>query len=124
MATTILIVDDDKEIADLLEFYLLNEGYSVHKSYHGEEALQFIEQQPVDLLILDVMMPKLDGLEVCRRIRLSNNTPILMLSAKVEDMDKIIGLTTGADDYMEKPFNPLELIARVKALLRRATMHN
>lgn len=122
MEPTILIVDDDKEIAALLEFYLINEGYRVYKSYDGEEALDLIAQQSIDLLILDVMMPKLNGLEVCRRIRKNKNTPILMLSAKVEDMDKIIGLTTGADDYMEKPFNPLELVARVKALIRRATM--
>lgn len=124
MEPTILIVDDDKEIAELLEFYLINEGYNVYKSYDGKEALKVIAQQSIDLLILDVMMPKLNGLEVCRQIRINKSTPILMLSAKVEDMDKIIGLTTGADDYMEKPFNPLELVARVKALLRRATMQN
>lgn len=124
MEPTILIVDDDKEIAKLLEFYLINEGYNVYKSYDGKEALKVIAQQSIDLLILDVMMPKLNGLEVCRQIRINKSTPILMLSAKVEDMDKIIGLTTGADDYMEKPFNPLELVARVKALLRRATMQN
>src|SRR5690625_3294826 len=124
MEPTILIVDDDKEIAELLEFYLINEGYNVYKSYDGKEALKVIAQQSIDLLILDVMMPKLNGLEVCRQIRINKSTPILMLSAKVEDMDKIIGLTTGADDYMEKPFNPLELVARVKALLRRSTMQN
>lgn len=122
MAPTILVVDDDKVIAKLLEFYLVNEGYNVYKSYDGQEALKVIAQQSIDLLILDVMMPKLDGLEVCRQIRINKSTPILMLSAKVEDMDKIIGLTTGADDYMEKPFNPLELVARVKALIRRTTM--
>lgn len=124
MVLNILIVDDDKEIAELLEFYLTSEGYNVYKSYDGEEALKVIAQQSIDLLILDIMMPKLDGLEVCRRIRVNKSIPILMLSAKVEDMDKIIGLTTGADDYMEKPFNPLELVARVKALLRRSTMQN
>lgn len=122
MKTTILIVDDDKEIAELLQFYLDNEGYNVFQALDGEEALKIISQQSIDLLILDVMMPKMDGLEVCRKVRETKNTPILMLSAKVEDMDKIIGLTTGADDYMEKPFNPLEVVARVKALLRRVQM--
>lgn len=117
-------MDDDKEIAKLLELYLKNEGYEVYKSYDGEDALKIIDQQSIDLLILDVMMPKIDGLEVCRQIRINKNIPILMLSAKVEDMDKIIGLMTGADDYMGKPFNPLELVARVKALIRRATMQN
>src|SRR5690625_359995 len=122
MGTTILIVDDDKDIVALLELYLKNEGYKIFKGYDGEEALKIIDQQSIDLVILDVMMPKIDGLEVCKQIRNSQNTPILMLSAKVEDMDKIIGLMTGADDYMGKPFNPLELVARVKALLRRSTM--
>lgn len=122
MGRTILIIDDDKDIVSLLELYLKNEGYKVLKGYDGEEALSIIDRQSIDLVILDVMMPKIDGLEVCKQIRLSQNTPILMLSAKVEDMDKIIGLMTGADDYMGKPFNPLELIARVKALLRRSTM--
>ncbi len=124
MVTTILIVDDDKEIAALLELYLKNEGYKIFKGYDGEDALRIIDQQSIDLLILDIMMPKLDGLEVCKQIRISQNIPILMLSAKVEDMDKIIGLMTGADDYMGKPFNPLELVARVKALLRRSSMQN
>lgn len=124
MTTTILVVDDDKEIAGLLEFYLKNEGYHVYKGYDGEEALQIMRTHSIDLLILDVMMPKLNGLEVCRQIRNTQNIPILMLSAKVEDMDKIIGLTTGADDYMEKPFNPLELVARVKALIRRASIQS
>ena len=124
MTTAVLVVDDDKEIVGLLEFYLANEGYKVYKGYDGEEALKIISQQSIDLLILDVMMPKLDGLEVCRQIRDTQNTPILMLSAKVEDMDKIIGLTTGADDYMGKPFNPLELVARVKALIRRTRMQS
>ena len=124
MGTTILIVDDDKEIATLLELYLKNEGYKIFKGYDGEDALKILDQQSIDLLILDVMMPKLDGLEVCRQIRVHQSIPILMLSAKVEDMDKIIGLMTGADDYMGKPFNPLELVARVKALLRRSSMQN
>src|SRR5690625_5790356 len=124
MGRTILIIDDDKDIVSLLELYLKNEGYKVLKGYDGEEALSIIDRQSIDLVILDVMMPKIDGLEVCKQIRLSQNTPVLMLSAKVEDMDKIIGLMTGADDYMGKPFNPLELVARVKALLRRSTMQN
>lgn len=121
--TTILIVDDDKEIVNLIDFYLKNEGYNVIKGYDGKEALQIIDEEPIQLLILDVMMPKVDGLEVCRQVRETYNIPILMLSAKVEDIDKITGLMTGADDYMEKPFNPLEVIARVKALLRRTQMH-
>lgn len=124
MGTTILIVDDDREIAQLLELYLKNEGYKVFKGYDGEEALTILDKQAIDLLILDVMMPKLDGLEVCKQVRCTNNIPILMLSAKVEDMDKIIGLMTGADDYMGKPFNPLELVARVKALLRRSSIQH
>ena len=124
MGTSILIVDDDREIVELLELYLKNEGYMIYKGYDGEEALKILDQRTIDLLILDVMMPKLDGLEVCKQVRIHNNIPILMLSAKVEDMDKIIGLMTGADDYMGKPFNPLELVARVKALLRRSKMQN
>lgn len=122
--TTILIVDDDKEISKLIAFYLENEGYDVLKGYDGEEALKIVGEKYIDLLILDVMMPKLNGLEVCRKIRENNNLPILMLSAKVEDMDKIVGLMTGADDYMEKPFNSLEVVARVKALLRRMQMQD
>ncbi|MCY9514292.1 response regulator transcription factor [Paenibacillus apiarius] len=122
--TDILIVDDDKEIAELIEIYLKNEGYQSIKAHDGLEALKVIEQQRVDLVILDVMMPKLDGLAVCMRIREKQATPVLMLSAKAEDMDKIMGLMTGADDYMVKPFNPLELVARVKSLLRRAYQLN
>lgn len=124
MGTHILIVDDDKEIADLLELYLKNEGYKIYKAFDGEEALHILNQQSINLLVLDVMMPKLNGLEVTKQIRVANNIPILMLSAKVEDMDKIMGLMTGADDYMGKPFNPLELVARVKALLRRSAMQH
>lgn len=120
MGNNILIVDDDREIAKLAEIYMRNEGYHVFQAQDGLEALNIIEQVPVDLIILDVMMPNMDGLELCKRIRVNNQVPILMLSAKVQDMDKIIGLMTGADDYMIKPFNPLELTARVKALLRRS----
>ncbi|URN94590.1 MAG: response regulator transcription factor [Candidatus Pristimantibacillus lignocellulolyticus] len=120
MSTTILIVDDDKEIAELIEVYLRNEGYTILKAHDGEEAQQKMENLSVNLLILDIMMPKMDGMELCRRVRKTSDIPILMLSAKAEDMDKILGLMTGADDYMIKPFNPLELTARVKALMRRA----
>lgn len=122
--TRLLIVDDDKEIAQLVRIYAVNEGYDCDLAYDGEEALQWIEQHPVDLIVLDIMMPKVDGLEVTRRIREKHAIPILMLSAKTEDMDKIMGLMTGADDYMTKPFNPLELMARVKSLLRRTYQLN
>lgn len=115
----ILIVDDDKEIADLAGIYLSNEGYKVLKAADGREALHLLEQYPFKLVILDIMMPEIDGLEVCRRIREKGNIPIIMLSAKSEEMDKIIGLSTGADDYVTKPFHPMELVARVKSQLRR-----
>ncbi|MDF2036924.1 response regulator transcription factor [Cytobacillus oceanisediminis] len=118
--TRILIVDDDRQIADLIEVYLKNDGYMIGKAGDGMEALKSLEQAPPDLIILDIMMPKMDGLEFCKYVRKNNQVPILMVSAKAEDMDKIMGLVTGADDYMIKPFNPLELTARVKALLRRA----
>ncbi|WP_456276285.1 response regulator transcription factor [Bacillus sp. AK128] len=117
-----LIVDDDQKIVELIEIYLKNEGYHTFHAYDGEQALTLLEKIQIDLVILDVMMPKMDGLEVCRKIRKTNNLPILMVSAKTEDMDKIIGIMTGADDYLIKPFNPLELTVRVKALLRRANM--
>ncbi|MCY9531923.1 response regulator transcription factor [Paenibacillus jamilae] len=122
--TNILIVDDDKEIAGLIDIYLKNEGYCTHKAYDGVEALDILQHEPIELVILDVMMPRLDGLAVCRKIRENQATPVMMLSAKSEDMDKIMGLMTGADDYMTKPFNPLELVARVKSLLRRAYLLN
>jgi len=115
----ILIVDDEKEIAELIEIHLLNEGYLVTKAGSGEEALQYLSEEDIQLVILDIMMPGIDGLEVCRRIRRDKNIPILMLSAKSQDMDKILGLSTGADDYLTKPFNVLELLARVKSQLRR-----
>ncbi|WP_066505502.1 response regulator transcription factor [Abyssisolibacter fermentans] len=116
---TILVVDDEKDIVDLIEVYLSKEGYNVIKAFNGEEALNIINSNSVHLVILDTMMPKIDGIEVCRRMRVKKNIPIIILSAKATDMDKIIGLSTGADDYMVKPFNPLELTARVKAQLRR-----
>lgn len=116
---TILVVDDEKEIRDLIGIYLANEGYKVLKAGNGLEALNCLEKQEVDLIILDIMMPNMDGMEACIKIREDKNMPIIMLSAKSEDMDKIMGLTTGADDYVTKPFNPLELLARVKSQLRR-----
>ena len=115
----ILIIEDEKEIADLIEIYLVNEGYEVFKANSGEDGLETLSEHPIQLVLLDIMMPGIDGLEVCRRIRKNKNIPILMLSAKSEDMDKILGLSTGADDYLTKPFNPLELLARVKSQLRR-----
>lgn len=124
MNKSVLIIDDDKEIVDLLDVYLRNEGYEIFKAYDGEEALALLEAECIDVMVLDVMMPKQNGLEVCKQVRKTSNIPILMLSAKAEDMDKIIGLMTGADDYMIKPFNPLELVVRVKALLRRASFQN
>lgn len=120
METTILVVDDDKEIAELVEIYLSNEGYKVLKASDGLECIAMLEQhKEIKLIVLDIMMPNMDGLEVCRIIRGQSNIPILMLSAKAEDMDKIIGFGTGADDYMTKPFNPLELVARVKSQMKR-----
>lgn len=117
--TKILVVDDEPEIADLLELYLVSDGFQVVKVYDAEEGLQVMEQEKIDLVLLDIMMPKIDGLEMCRRIRENNNVPIIMVSAKTQELDKIVGLTTGADDYVTKPFNPLELMARVKSQLRR-----
>lgn len=120
----ILVVDDEKEIRNLLDIYLSNEGYKVVKASDGEEALNILESDNIQLIVLDIMMPKMDGIEVCRKVREKLSIPILMLSAKSEDMDKIQGIMTGADDYMTKPFNPLELTVRVKALLRRAYYFN
>lgn len=120
----ILIVDDETAIADLVEVYLKNEGYQVYKYYNGRDALDCLERQALDLAILDVMLPDIDGFTLCQKIRQHHLFPILMLTAKVEDMDKIMGLTLGADDYITKPFNPLELVARVKTQLRRYTRYN
>lgn len=116
---TILIVDDEKEIRDLIDIYLKGEGYKTLKAEDGEEALDVLSKNEVDLIILDIMMPKLNGIEACLKIREEREMPIIMLSAKSEDIDKILGLNTGADDYLTKPFNPLELVARVKSQLRR-----
>lgn len=117
---TILVVDDDVEIAELIEIYLTNDGYEVVKANNGTECLRLLEEnKKIKLIVLDIMMPGIDGLEVCRKIRKESNIPIIMLSAKAEDMDKIIGFSTGADDYLTKPFHPLELMARVKSQLKR-----
>ncbi len=120
----ILIVDDEKEIRDLVEIYLKGEGYETIKAQDGEEALYLLKENEIDLLILDVMMPKLNGIETCLKIREESEIPIIMLSAKSEDIDKILGLNMGADDYLSKPFNTLELIARVKSHLRRYKKFN
>lgn len=120
----ILIADDEKEIADLAELYLQGEGYNIFKFYNGLDALECIQHEEISLAVLDVMMPGMDGFELCRRIRESYVFPVIMLTARVEDMDKIKGLTLGADDYITKPFNPLELAARVKTQLRRYTRYD
>ena len=117
----ILVCDDDKEIVGAIEIYLNNEGYQVYKAYDGLEALNVVEKEEIHLILMDIMMPKLDGMRATMRIREDKNIPIIMLSAKSEDYDKITGLNAGADDYITKPFNPLELVARVKSQLRRYT---
>lgn len=124
MSESILIVDDEKEIADLIEVYLINDGYNVYKFYNGADALECIESTKLDIAILDVMLPDMDGFQICRKIREKYFYPIIMLSARVEDTDKIMGLTIGADDYITKPFNPLEVAARVKTQLRRYMKYN
>ena len=118
---TILVCDDDKEIVEAIEIYLQQEGFHVLKAYDGEEALEILKNNEVHLLIMDVMMPKLDGIHATLRIREESSIPIIILSAKTEDADKILGLNIGADDYVTKPFSPLELVARVKSQLRRYT---
>ena len=118
---TILVCDDEKEIVEAIEIYLLQEGYRVLKAYNGREALELLEKEEVHLLILDLMMPELDGIHATLEIRKESSIPIIILSAKSQDADKILGLNIGADDYMTKPFNPLELVARVKSQLRRYT---
>ncbi|MDK2965437.1 MULTISPECIES: VanR-ABDEGLN family response regulator transcription factor [Lacrimispora] len=124
MNESILIVDDEKEIADLIEVYLKNDGYQVFKYYNGMAALKCIESTKLDMAILDVMLPDIDGFHICQKIREKHFYPIIMLTAKVEDTDKIMGLTIGADDYITKPFNPLEVVARVKTQLRRYVRYN
>ena len=118
---TILVCDDDKEIVDALEIYLSQEGYRILKAYDGLQAVDMLEREDVQLLLIDIMMPKLDGLRATLKIREKSSIPIIILSAKSEDADKILGLNIGADDYVTKPFNPLELVARVKSQLRRYT---
>ncbi|HDR8142371.1 DNA-binding response regulator [Bacillus thuringiensis] len=116
---TILIADDDLKIAELIEIHLKKEGYQVVKATDGEAAIEIIQSQAIDLVVLDIMMPKMDGYEVTRQIRTKQNMPIIFLSAKTSDFDKVTGLVLGADDYMTKPFTPIELVARVNAQLRR-----
>ncbi|MDO5540188.1 MAG: VanR-ABDEGLN family response regulator transcription factor [Eubacteriales bacterium] len=120
----ILVVDDEREIADVIGLYLKNENFEIIKCYNGNAALEAVEKEKPDLAILDVMLPDIDGFTILQKIRESHTFPVIMLTAKTEYMDKINGLTLGADDYIEKPFNPLELIARVKAQLRRSTKYN
>ncbi|KIL41824.1 hypothetical protein SD70_04170 [Gordoniibacillus kamchatkensis] len=122
LSRSVLVADDDTEIRDIVRIYLKNEGFRVFEAEDGVKALDILRRETVDLVILDVMMPNLDGIKACFKIREESSIPIIMLSAKGEDIDKIAGLTTGADDYVAKPFNPLELIARVKAQFRRQSL--
>lgn len=124
MKESILIVDDEGEIADLVGLYLKNDGYEIQKAYTAQQAIDIIENDNIQLALLDVMLPDMDGFTLCKKIREKFMFPIIMLTAKVEDMDKITGLTIGADDYITKPFNPLEVAARVKTQLRRYTRYN
>lgn len=124
MSNKILIVDDDSEIRKITGIYLENEGYDVLKAENGEQALRLISENAIDLVLLDIMMPGMDGIETCIKIRENNVMPIIFLSAKSEDIDKIQGLASGADDYITKPFNAMELIARVKSQLRRYTKYS
>jgi len=118
---TILVVDDEKHIVDLTKLYLTKEGYQVEVAYDGKSALEKVKNASPDLIVLDLMMPEMDGWEVCRTLRRDNSIPIVILTARGDDVDKIVGLEIGADDYMTKPFNPRELVARIKAVLRRTT---
>ena len=122
--TNILVVDDEQEIADLVEIYLVSDGYKVFKASNAQDGLDILDKEDIRLCLVDIMMPGMNGLEMCKKIRETNNIPIIMLSAKSTDLDKILGLGTGADDYVVKPFNPLELTARVKSQLRRYTQLN
>ena len=117
----VLVCDDDKEIVDAIEIYLMQDGYKVYKAYDGEQAIRVLKEEDIHLLIMDIMMPKLDGIHATLKIREYSSIPIIILSAKSEDTDKILGLNIGADDYVTKPFNPLELMARVRSNLRRYT---
>ena len=120
----ILVVEDEKDIAAAIEIYLKNQNYNVYKAYNGIEAIEIFEKEDIHLILMDIMMPKMDGTEATIKIREISNIPIIFLSAKSEDMDKILGLNMGADDYITKPFNPLELLARVNSCLRRYTSYN
>ena len=120
MANTILVVDDEKNIVQLARLYLGNEGFHVEEAYDGKQALEKARAVNPDLVVLDIMMPEMDGLSVCRELRKTSSVPVIMLTARDDDIDKIVGLEVGADDYMTKPFNPRELVARVKAVLRRS----
>ncbi len=124
MSEKILIVDDEQEIADLVALYLENENFQVFKFYSAKDALRCIDNETLDMAILDVMLPDMNGFEICRKIREKYNYPVIMLTAKGEEVDKVTGLTLGADDYITKPFLPLELVARVKAQLRRYKRYN
>lgn len=124
MGVNILVVDDEQSIADLVQVYLENEGFAVFKFYNGKDALRCVASEQFKLAILDVMLPDIDGFTLCQKIRQDHNFPVIMLTAKEEEIDKITGLTLGADDYITKPFRPLELVARVKAQLRRFTRYN
>ena len=119
---TILICDDDKDIVSALKIYLTSEGYQTVEAYNGEEAIAAVRDRNIDLILMDVMMPKLDGIRATATLREEGNIPIILLTAKSEDSDKVLGLNIGADDYITKPFNPIEVIARVKSQLRRYTM--
>ena len=120
----ILVCDDDKAIVEAIEIYLMQEGYEVRKAYDGVEAMRILEQEEIQLLIMDVMMPRLDGIHATLQIREKHSIPIIILSAKSEDADKILGLNIGADDYVTKPFKPVELLTRIKAQLRRYKQYN
>lgn len=124
MSSNILVVDDEQSIADLMEVYLENEGFKIYKFYNGQDAYRCVESEQLELAILDVMLPDIDGFTLCQKIREKHKFPVIMVTAKEEEIDKITGLTLGADDYITKPFRPLELIARVKAQLRRFTKYN
>lgn len=122
MAVKVLICDDDRQIVEAIDIYLRQEGYEIYKAYDGEEAVALVKKVDIQLLIMDIMMPRMDGIRATLKIREHSGVPIIFLSAKSEDTDKILGLNIGADDYITKPFNPLELVARVKSNLRRYTM--
>lgn len=124
MSETILVVDDEQRIIDLASMYLEQEGYTIHSANDGSVAYEMIQQDEPDLIVLDLMLPGMDGLEICRRVRADSDVPIIMLTARSDDIDKIVGLELGADDYLTKPFNPRELVARVKAIMRRQAAIN